>query len=120
MVLGVDRPVLSAHEKRRLAEEHPSAMLVDMESHAFASACEIRGLRWLILRSVSDGPQDELPAQAPSWVDAAGRTRPMRVAFDLVRHPREVPHTIRLAHAARRALKDLRNGVEGMLSALAD
>lgn len=77
-MLGVDEPIVLPGKKRQMGEAYGAA-LVDMESHAFAPACEGARLRWAIVRGVSDGPDVVLPEGAMGWVDTKGKTRVGRV-----------------------------------------
>lgn len=77
-LLGVDDAITIPARKRQLGDAYGAA-LVDMESHAFAPACEAARLRWAIVRGVSDGPDVALPEGALGWIDAAGKTRIGRV-----------------------------------------
>lgn len=102
-LIGTGALVSSTDTKRRLAERY-AADLVDLESTAFAEAATQLGWNWGIVRGISDGASDALPADSGDWVDGRGRTRLLRVVGRVAREPSLIPR-----------LKTLRsNGVNAM------
>ncbi len=97
-------PLLDAACKARAAAR-TGAQLADMECAPFARAAEQRGVRWAVVRGVSDGALDEMPAQAFAWTNAEGRTRVSAVACDLLRAPALLPRVVRLGQASVRAMR---------------
>ena len=97
--------VTTPTDKSRLAGA-TRAQLVDMESHAFASCAETAGLRWAIVRGVSDGADEMLPAELAGFVDARGETSILRVLGAIVRRPSLVPALMRIGRASRVALRN--------------
>ena len=97
--------VTAPTDKSRLAGA-TRAQLVDMESHAFASCAETAGLRWAIVRGVSDGADETLPAELAHFVDARGETSILRVLGAIVRRPSLVPALMRIGRASRVALRN--------------
>jgi Phosphorylase superfamily len=81
-VTSTDRPVGTPDAKRSL-HSASNADVVDMESDAFASEAAQRGLRFMIVRGISDGVADALPDGVDTLVDASGRTR-LGAALSLV------------------------------------
>ncbi len=104
VLLGLDEPVLRRHRKEAIASAY-GATLVDCESHAFAAAAERLGLRWSIVRGVSDGPTQSLHECVPGWVDSRGRARRGRILLDAIVHPSIIPSIVRLWMRSRSALK---------------
>ncbi len=102
-LIGVDRVVATPADKAALAAR-TGAAIVDMESHAFAAACEARGLAWSVVRGVSDTPDETLPAEVLSWVRADGTTRNVRAAIDMLLRPGHIPHIFRVLRRANRTL----------------
>lgn len=101
--VSVAAPLADADEKR--AERARSgADVVDMESAAFAREAMARGWRWTIVRGISDGALDALPAGVAGWTDADGRTRAARVAVALLRRPALARDMARLGARSRRAM----------------
>ena len=84
VVSSPGRTLTSVEAKREWAARTGSD-LVDLESAAFARVAEENRWRWAIVRGVSDGPDTTLPADIDTWVDAIGRTRPVRVARAVLR-----------------------------------
>lgn len=97
--------VTTPADKSRLAAA-TSAQLVDMESHAFASCAEAAGLSWGIVRGVSDGADETLPAELAHFVDARGETSALRVLAAIARRPSLVPALMRIGRASRVALRN--------------
>jgi nucleoside phosphorylase len=101
--VSVAAPLADADAKR--AERARSgADVVDMESAAFAREAMARGWRWTIVRGISDGALDALPADVADWTDADGRTRAARVAVALLRRPALARDMARLGARSRRAM----------------
>jgi nicotinate-nucleotide adenylyltransferase len=92
-------------EKSRLATD-TRAQLVDLESYAFASCAESAGLRWGVVRGISDGADETLPAELEGFVDARGETSVARVLAAIVRRPALVPALIRIGRSSRLALRN--------------
>lgn len=103
-VLGVDRLIDTPQAKRALYARFATPV-VDMESHAFAEACEERGLAWAVVRGVSDGPDDHLPGYILGWFNADGTSRPARMARDALLHPWHLPALLRTGRRTRAALR---------------
>lgn len=121
-VLGVDRLIPTPAEKRSLAA-WKGATIVDMESHAFARACEgsptagVEPVRWAVVRGVSDGPEHELPEFVLGWFDGAGRARPVAMAVGVMAHPRSWAELWRLSRRTRAALAQAGAALAGLLIA---
>ncbi|HBS28661.1 MAG TPA: hypothetical protein DEB06_04235 [Phycisphaerales bacterium] len=103
-VLGLDEVVASPARKAQLAGAF-GAHLVDTESASFAEACERLGLRWAIVRAVSDGPREALPAGVAEWVDERGRARPLRLIGQCVLEPRTMGAALRLRARTKPAMR---------------
>jgi hypothetical protein len=91
----VARALLDPPSKARVAAT-TGAIIADMESAPFARAAERAGARWAVIRGVSDGARDMLPAQVEAWTDAGGRTRLGSVAGSVLRRPALLPVLLRL------------------------
>jgi len=91
--------------KARLAAA-TRAQLVDLESHAFAACAEAAGLRWAIVRGVSDGANDALPAELGSFVDHTGETRLARVLAAIARRPSLLGELVALGRTSRHAMRN--------------
>lgn len=85
-LIGVNEIVGDPAAKRALHERTGAAM-VDTESHVFAAWAAGRVQRWAIIRAVSDGPSESLPAAMTRWVDQRGRVRASRLALDVITRP---------------------------------
>lgn len=113
-VLGVDRLIDTPGEKRALHARFGTP-LVDMESHAFAEACERAGLAWAVVRGVSDGPDDHLPGYILGWFNADGTSRPWRMVRDALLHPWQIPALIRTGRRTRTALRAAGGRLAGLV-----
>lgn len=103
-LLGLDDPIATPDKKHAAARAFTAA-LADCESHAFAEACERLGLRWSVIRGVSDGPGESLPAGVTEWVDARGKARLGRFLAHVILEPSALPAAVRLHRRSRRAMK---------------
>lgn len=96
----------------------PDAGLVDLESAACAAEADAAGVPWLVVRAVSDGPDDLLPRWLEEARDEDGSlSRPAVVAGGLL-HPTRIPALIVLALRARRAGRALARSVPAILTAV--
>lgn len=99
------RVVGTPEEKARLAAA-TRAQLVDLESHAFATCAQAAGLRWCVVRGVSDGAHETLPAELAGFVDARGETRIARVLAAIARRPALLPELMAIGRASRLAMRN--------------
>jgi nicotinate-nucleotide adenylyltransferase len=104
-VLQIDSVAANVEEKARLFAVL-QAQLVDLESRAFAECAEAAGLRWGIVRGVSDGAHDALPVELASFVDQAGETRIARVLAAIARRPALLPELMAIGRASRLAMRN--------------
>ena len=100
---AVDRIVSTPAAKLALAA-HTGATIVDMESHAFAAACEHRSIAWTVVRGVSDTPEETLPGEVMGWITPQGDTRAGRAALDMLRRPSLIGHIVGVLRRSNRVL----------------
>lgn len=103
-VLALDEPVETVERKSALSRAYAAA-LVDCESHAFAEEATALGLRWGVVRGVSDGPGESLPAGVGEWVDDRGRARIGRFLGHCILEPAAFFAALRLRKRSRAAMK---------------
>ena len=103
-VAGVDRILTDEPSKRALGES-AGADLVDMESHVFAERATADGLRWTVVRGVSDGPDDAFPAWIAELLDPMGGVRAGAVASRLALHPSSAATLRRIGRRGSRAMR---------------
>lgn len=116
-VLGVHVSI-EAHQAKVALGQRTGAAIVDCESHLFARACGETGLRWCVVRAVSDGPDVDLVPGADGWVNAEGRTLTRTVIHDCVSKPWMIPPVIALGFRTRRALRALSRRLIAVLDEL--
>lgn len=104
-VLGVNEVVPTPGRKRVLRRRFHDAALVDCESHGFAEVMATAGMRWTVIRGVSDWPHQLLPRQCVDWVREDGRTAGRVVARDLARRPWMLGEVLALRLRTNAALK---------------
>ncbi|HMN95880.1 MAG TPA: hypothetical protein PKC43_14040 [Phycisphaerales bacterium] len=112
----VDAPAATLDAKRSLASKNPAATLVDMESLPFVEAAERKGLPWVIVRGVSDGPDDELPVEAMQWITATGAMSWSALLASIARRPSLMTALPALARHSRRALRSIADLVNAVLN----
>lgn len=117
-IVGSDRPVMTALDKRRLFRRH-GALAVDMESHAVAAVARDAGIPFAAIRAIGDPAGRTVPRAALAGLMPDGRTRALPVLAGLLRRPRDFAGIWRLARETDRALSALRAAVEaGAIDAL--
>lgn len=98
VAITVDEIVCEAKAKRRLAESFTANEIgwVDMESAAIASVCNGLNIPFLIVRSVSDAFDEDLPLDFNRCRTSDGRVSPRKVVQSLIRRPRALKGLIEL------------------------
>jgi adenosylhomocysteine nucleosidase len=102
-LVAVDEVISTPADKATLAQR-TGAAVVDMESHAFCALCVQRGVRWTVVRGVSDTPDQTLPGEVLGWISPEGDTRAIAAAVGLVTRPRLIPHIAGVVRRSRRVL----------------
>ncbi len=99
-------PLYSVERKAALCYEmSPEVSIIDCESWFFADECTRASVRWLVIRSISDGPADALPIQTIRWTNSAGKTRKRVVIKDALKDPSLISPLIALARRSSKNLK---------------
>lgn len=102
--LSAGSPVGTPDAKRAEAARD-RADIVDLEAAEFARIATARGWRWHVVRGISDGHLDALPAGIEQWTDAEGRTRLGAVAAALLRRQATVGDLARIGRASSTAMR---------------
>jgi hypothetical protein len=89
-LLSVSDVVSHTSEKHAL-HAATSAVAVDMESAQLGLAARQAGIPFLVLRTVMDTSDDEIPAVALAAISADGDTAIVPLLFSLVRRPGDLP-----------------------------
>ncbi|MBX3170955.1 MAG: hypothetical protein KF760_26340 [Candidatus Eremiobacteraeota bacterium] len=106
-LLSVSKLAPSQESKRRLAENHPEACAVDMESAVLAEAAESAGLPWRALRVIIDPLHRNLPIDFNRCVSSKGQTAPARLAREILTHPGQIPALIEFGRWEKQARRQL-------------
>lgn len=115
-LIGVNAIVGDPAAKRALHERTGAAM-VDTESHIFAAWAAGRWQRWGVIRAVSDGPNETLPAALTRWVDDRGRARASRIAIDVISRPSLIGVARRVGRRTNEALSAAGAALDRLLDA---
>ena len=107
MILGSKRLWRDAKDKEAIFEI-TGCLAVDMESGAVGAIAAEAGLPFLAVRAVADRARDALPALVEDAVLPDGRAAVGRTLAALIRHPSQLPATLRLARQSSQALARLR------------
>ena len=107
-------PVATVEAKRELFGQ-TGAIAVDMESAGVLDAARRNGLPAFVLRVIIDAAHVALPDIVLQRVDEFGEADTPGLAFDLARSPGQIPAVIRLACAARRAGRTMRQAAIPLL-----
>ena len=110
-VAGSETIVASSTVKAALRDA-TRAIATDMESHLAASLATELGLPFAVIRAVSDGAEDDLPASAQAGFGAGGSTDIKAVIRALAANPRELPALIRVARNAGAGFSALRSAAK--------
>ena len=88
-----DHLIASAWEKSDLHAQ-TGAIACDMESHVVAAAATRHGLRFAVLRCISDAADTDLPPAIAVAMKPGGGLALGRILWSLLRHPLQVPSLI--------------------------
>ncbi len=104
-------------DKRRLAVrlQLEECAVIDLESAAWAAAAAGRGLPWLVLRSVSDALDEELPLDFNRFRRADGSVSRARVAARALLRPKLIGELDRLRRRVDESATALADATEGLL-----
>ena len=102
----VEKPLFSPSAKKTLFESS-GAGLVDMEARSFALSCQKIGVKWSIVRGVSDDWRQALPDGAERLVDECGAPRPLRIAGYIMGHPWRIPALWQLSSRTTKAMENV-------------
>jgi adenosylhomocysteine nucleosidase len=105
-IVSTLHPVFSPQAKRELGLRR-DALAVDMESAALAKHFDPKHTRVLVLRTVSDAVDDELPAEVGEFLNEKGRPRIAKIAGFALRRPRNIKTLMSLKARADRAAATL-------------
>jgi hopanoid-associated phosphorylase len=106
-LLGTPRLLREAADKQA-AHRDSGCLAVDMESGAVAAVAAEAGLPFLAVRAIADRAGDSLPAVVEHAVKPDGMPALARTIAALIRHPGQLPATLRLARQSAEALRRLR------------
>lgn len=95
-LLTVARPITAAAEKRRLAASFDGPSAVDMESAAWARVAASRGIPYLVVRSISDRADEDLPDYLAACMGENGAIRRGAVVARALARPSRIPDLVRL------------------------
>lgn len=90
--------------------------VVDMESAIYAAAASRLALPWVVVRSVSDGARERLPAWLDRCRDEGGAVRRGEVFGRALARPWTLPALLRLRGTVRRGGERLAGVVEAVLA----
>ena len=99
-------PVASAVEKSKLHSTH-GATAVDMESAAIARAAQEANAKFALIRCIIDPADFDLPLAVQKGITTNGRLNIMPVLGQLLKHPQEIGHFIKLTNWYRAAIRKL-------------
>ena len=107
-----ERVVTTVAERTAIARRF-NADVVDMEGTHLAAALGARGVRFAMMRVVSDDASRDLPPIGGA-IDAQGRVRPPAIALAFARAPRAALAFVRDVRRALAALTDTTRALDGL------
>ena len=121
-VYTANKVICTANEKKKLAEKlgiEPNGV-VDMESSTVAETCKTHRIPFLIIRTVSDLYEEDLPLDFNKCVTDRGDLSLPRVLVHLLANPKAVPGMIELKKRNSSCSKNLKNFLEPFLKNFSD
>jgi adenosylhomocysteine nucleosidase len=95
-LVTVRTPITAAEEKRRLAASFEDPCAVDMESAAWARVAAAHGIPYVVVRSISDQADEDLPDYLAACVGENGSIRRSAVVARALARPSRIPGLVRL------------------------
>ena len=105
-LLSVAEIVTQAADKKRLGQRS-GALAVDMESHSIGRVAAAHHLPFMVLRTIFDTHNDDVPFQANLFTSADGALQPLRVLSYVARQPRLLAQMLPAWRKARLAARGL-------------
>ncbi len=105
-IAGTDRLLATPRGRSGRCFEATGALAADMESHAVAELASAAGMPFIVVRAISDGADQALPAAAIRFLGADGRIRPTAL-IGVIARPAALAALVRLGLQTRRALGTL-------------
>lgn len=106
-LLSVAKLAPTKEKKLQLAQQHPEAYAVDMESSVLVQAAEEAGIPWRVLRVIIDPLYSDLPINFNRCVNPQGQTAPTRLAREILTHPHKIPALIQFGKWEKKARSQL-------------
>lgn len=97
--------VVATPEAKAFCRHSTGASAVDMESAAIVAWASRQGCPSLVVRAVSDGAGQRVPAELASLVTPEGKVRTGRAVALALTHPRTISHALALRQGTALALK---------------
>jgi len=105
-LLTVDKVISSASTKKRIGEQD-SFVAVEMESAAVAEVACRKGVKFAVIRSISDDIDDDLHLDYDSIMSDEGKVKVTSVALEIMKNPKKLALLIRLNKQTKTAAKSL-------------
>ena len=117
-LLTADRLIRLPDEKRSLREQY-DALAVDMETFAVAEVCRRHRVRFLAVRAITDGADEELPPDVRKLLAQKTKTARLGAAAGAIwRRPSSFKDMVRLRETALLASDRLAKFLAGMIEQL--
>ncbi len=104
IIVTSTRATLSGRLARQVINRTSGAMIIDLETVAFASTATKLGWRWGAVRGISDDLSTHLPENIDQWVGDDGQTDWKYVMRALVARPTLLPVVLELRQQSQKAM----------------
>lgn len=113
-IVASDRLIATAEEKAALHRDS-GAIAADMESHLAGAAAAAHGVRFAVLRCISDEAGADLPPAIAVAMAPGGGIAGLRIAGSILRRPGQIPALLRTTARFKRAFDVLKAGGERVM-----
>ncbi|HEY2588839.1 MAG TPA: hypothetical protein VGI81_24060 [Tepidisphaeraceae bacterium] len=114
--IHTDHQIAATPREKAALFAQTQALAVDMENSSVREWARRQGAQFGAIRAISDRADQTLDPAVLRLIDPWGRPKPMAIAQTLLRHPRLIPHLMRLGRdsktAARRLGQAIRDAIE--------
>ena len=114
--LSVSRVICTAEEKQNIANQFSGInyAVLDMESSAVAESCGALQIPFIVIRSISDRFEEDLPVDFNNCLRADGNLSIGKVLFSVLSNPRTLPGLFELKRRCHCCTTNLASFVSGL------
>ncbi|WP_432800150.1 hypothetical protein [Poriferisphaera sp. WC338] len=112
--------IIATPAQKQFKHQQTGAHAVDMESYEVAQLAQQFGLPCIIMRGISDGPNDTLIKASLTWIKPDGKLNFGKIASYILTHPHHIPRLMKAGKMFGRSTQTMAAMTDTMLKKLGD